>query len=277
MSSPVARPKSDSTDAEHTIVPRGLPISVTVLLDSSEPPGPNILLKEPVGGGEASLVGNADWSSGVLAFDATGSRGTITFIPSPLPQDVLSRACTDSFLWPEAEKTLRGHKSQLVITCSDPSRSSVQTAFLLSEIAATVARNAEASAIYWNAAGLVHALPMFSEHLANATADEPPTILWVGFTMGLNAKDRRTAFTRGLDALGFHAIEANDVKDPAGKMPDFVVDLASFILSKGADIKDGHTVGGPSGERIACRLGPSKWLPNAGKTMLVLGIRNEFA
>ncbi len=86
-----------------------------------------------------------------------------------------------------------------------------------------------------------------------------PLHLWIDFRIEANDDGTLRLFTTGMKAFDKMEIEIPRSGHKARELLDFAYSIADYILSRGAEIRDGHTVGRCADEKVPAAHAPSMW------------------
>jgi hypothetical protein len=145
----------------------------------------------------------------------------------------------------------------------------VGSALLQTKIVAAVIEESNAVAAYWG----VNLQPrdFFLKASAHASADNLPAMLWVSYRMSREASGHLSLSTRGLKDFGLMEIETKEAKMPGAELFDLVLGATQYLISKGAVIKDGDTIGHSATQKIRVRHADSYWNPGEKVYRIELG------
>lgn len=189
-----------------------------------------------------------------VVFSLEGAEAFVVTIPLPLPGPEIEAAAERSWHWPGAEIALSGHKAHAVVTVASPKAASrLDQTLRLTRVVAAVARSDNAAAVYWSSAGLVHEPADFLDEIESAGEDYVPVMLWVSLNP-FKTKNRKHMATHGLKELGHLEIEAELEGLLADRLLEFLPDLIAYVVSSGARIEDGSTVGSSADEKFRIRI-----------------------
>ncbi len=86
-----------------------------------------------------------------------------------------------------------------------------------------------------------------------------PLPLWIDFRIERNDDGTLRLFTTGMKALDKLEIEIPRSRRESAEVFNFACAIADYILSRGAEIRDGHTVGRSEEEKVPAAHAPSMW------------------
>ncbi len=201
-----------------------------------------------------SVVANDE----MLKFTLDGDAAAIGLLPSPIPWPQIEGPCETARWWPEASAKLRGHTSHLIVAISSDGKSDVlQRAVNLTHLVAAVAAHVESAGVFWGGGGLVHDPRVFVEEAQKASRDNLPLHLWIDFRIEQMEEGTVRLFTTGMKSLGRMEIEIPHSHRLPTEVFDFAYAIADYMLSRGAEIRDNHTVGRSDDEKVMARHAPS--------------------
>ena len=201
-----------------------------------------------------------------LAFPWGGSMAAVVLVPAPLPWSNLEGPCETAWWWPEARASMRGHDSHLLVALGNDDGDPIRRSLALTHLTAAAATHVHAAGIFWNGGGLVHDPQVFLAEARNASPTKLPLYLWIDFRIENNDDGTLRLFTTGMKALEKLEIEIPRSRHTAQELLDFAHATAHYLLARGAEIRDGHTVGCSEDEKVQAAHAPSMW----DSTMTVL-------
>lgn len=200
-----------------------------------------------------------------LVFHLGDSIVAVSLMPAAIPWSDLEGPCATAWWWPEATQSMTLHNSHVIVALMSGSGSPVERHILLTRIVSAVAANADAAGIYWGAGTLVHDPAVFQEQSADLSPDRLAPQLWIDMRLEQNDDGSFRYFTTGMESLGCLEIEIDQSRRPPQEILDFCYDIVSYVLTRGATLNDGETVGRSAKEKIKVRHKPSMW--KRGKVM----------
>jgi hypothetical protein len=194
-----------------------------------------------------------------LAFSLGGNTAAVALVPGPIPWSNLEGPCETARWWPEAGERMRGHNSHLLVALGGDRGDAVRRSLALTHLTAAVAAHVDAAGIYWSGGALVHDPQVFLDEVRSASPQNLPLHLWIDFRIEANDDGTLRLFTTGMKALDKMEIEIARSRHEATEVFDFAYSIADYILSRGAEIRDGHTVGRCEEEKVLAAHAPSMW------------------
>ena len=193
-----------------------------------------------------------------LAFTLDGDRAAVALLPSPIPWPQIEGPCETAWWWPEAGAKLQGHTSHLIVAHSSDGESDVlQRAVTLTHLVAAAAAHVDSAGVFWVGGGLVHDPRIFLEEARKGSLDNLPLHLWVDFRIEQIEEGTVRLFTTGMQSLGRMEIEIPHSHRLPTEVLDFAYAIADYVLSRGAEIRDNHTIGRSDDEKVMARHAPS--------------------
>ena len=194
---------------------------------------------------------------GTFAFRIGDQDVIVGHMPAPIPWSDLEGPCATSWLWPEAAKVLKPHKTHLIVTVASEAGPLARTSLLTQSTAAILSACKEALGVYWCQATLVISAPDFREFAVKVLPLGPPLHIWVDFRIGRNEAGHSSGFTAGMTALGHMELETVNSPEPPGELRERMLGLAHYLIENGPVIRDGETFGQDANERIRVVYSPS--------------------
>lgn len=211
--------------------------------------------------------------------DIEGEDGTITFhlgswiaaismMPIPIPWSELEGPCATAWWWPDATDEMRHHKNHIIIALMGEDESLLSRHIVLSQLVAAIATITDTVGVYWGAGGLVHEPAEFIEQCDDLTIENSLPHLWVDLRVEENDDGSLCFFTTGLEAFDQFEMEIERSNQSAEEILDLCYSVVHYLISSGAQIQDGESVGRTGEERVPVTHRPSKW--DADRTVLSL-------
>jgi len=194
-----------------------------------------------------------------LAFSLGDNRAAVALMPAPIPWQNLEGPCETAWWWPEAAARMHGHNSHLLVALGGDGGDIVGRSVALTHLIAAVAAHVDAAGIYWGGGALVHDPFVFLEEARSASSENLPLHLWVDFRIESNDDGTLRLFTTGMKALDKMEIEIPRSRRGPQDLFDFAYSTAAYLLSRGAEIRDGHTIGRRDDEKVLAAHAPSMW------------------
>ena len=191
-----------------------------------------------------------------LVFLLGGSRAAVALVPSPIPWSNLEGPCEIALWWPEAGARMRGNNSHILVALGGENDDAVQRSVALTHLTAAVAAHVDAAGIFWGGS-LVHDPQVFLGEARSASPEKVPLHLWIDFRIEQNDDGTLRLFTTGMKALDKMEIEIPQSRHEPKNLFDFAYSIASYLFSRGAEIRDGHTVGCCENEKVMATHAPS--------------------
>jgi hypothetical protein len=203
---------------------------------------------------------------GFLLFHLSDDLIAVAPMPAPYPWSDLKGPCETSWMWPKhiSAMSVKDHRKHVLITSIGGKAVPIQRRLALTQVVAMAAELPGVMGIYWGDATLVHYPPVFSK--MGLTLKGPPLYLWVDFRVFPNQDGSSGMFTTGMRALGQMDFEIPRIEMPPGKLREWSVNIAYYLLENGANVKDGNTIGVSAEQQIRVRYLPSMF----GKDGLVM-------
>lgn len=207
---------------------------------------------------------------GSLGFRAGEALVVLTHLGSRIPPEELEAPCAAAWNWREARDEMDAHRSHVVVTVTWEPGGLIERQLLLTRVVAAAAAAGDAAGIYWGAARLVHSPQTFLEAAREASPDDLPVMLWVGFLPEREPSGRTSLYTRGLRGMGLMDIEIRRSPRPASELAEFAFNVAHYMITRGEPVEHGHTIGGSDSDRYDVLHVPSRFDPETQVMLIVM-------
>ncbi len=205
---------------------------------------------------------------GTITFHLGAWIAAISLMPVPIAWSELEGSCATAWWWPDAADELRQHKQHIIVALIGDAESHLSRHIVLSQMVAAVASLTDTAGVYWGAGGLVHEPAEFIEQCDELTIENSLPHLWVDLRVEENDDGSLCFFTTGLEAFDRHEMEIERSEQSAEEILDLCYSVVHYLISSGAQIQDGESVGRTGEERVPVTHKPSKW--DADRTVLSL-------
>ena len=183
---------------------------------------------------------------------------SVMLIDKPLPEGMFDEAIKADLVWPDAKEKLAAHQAHVIVGCvaeSEDFGSAIDTAGLVTAMAAVVAALTPTIGVYWSTGNTVTETGQFLRLTDSFFAGTPPVAVWVQLLLlpgPPTARGQRTlaAVTQGLLPFVGREIEFQPSTLPPATIAQRVVGTSIYLLSNGPVLNDGDTLGVSQVERI---------------------------
>jgi hypothetical protein len=148
----------------------------------------------------------------------------------------------------------------VAVACKAAQGDAVDSALLLTAIVRSLLDVFDATAVYWRAGAVTVSRERFDYIGAFATRDQLPLELWCRFHFFRVDDEHGGLHTIGMRQFGAMEIEVERTSWKPQELFDFARKVANYVLTSGAVIKDGDTIGKDAEEKIVIHHGRSKYL-----------------
>ncbi len=196
---------------------------------------------------------------------AIGYKGAViavAFIPSPIPNHEAEYYAQVNYRWPDAVKTVKQHKANLMVTVFRNQLPIQEAAILLVKTVTTCCKQEGALGVYGN--GSVYQ-PDFYRNCAKMMNDDMfPVMNMVWFGMYGKEKDL-SGYTYGMSALGFDEMEILNSDTTPDDMIETLLHICNYVIQNNVILKDGETFGFTPEQKFA--ITRSKGVSVSGETL----------
>jgi hypothetical protein len=192
--------------------------------------------------------------SEILKFEIDDdSAALVMLLPMPVPNGEAEEAARFSLSAFGTGWTLSPHQAHLVVTLQSETPQ-LESMLTLTSLLAAVAEASPAVGIYWGNAGATHD-PEFFINVARDDDDDAKIMLWTGVSFAKEPDGRLSLLSLGMRQLGLPDmwLVASKESEP---LP-WLLDMLSYVVSRGEPLPDGDTIGRTAKEKIPVRYVPS--------------------
>lgn len=212
-----------------------------------------------------------DKQKNTLSFTVGDCQVIYGLMPAPIPWSDLERLCADAMFWPDATAVMKQHKRHVIVTVmGDVEPVELMKVLTQATIALTDSCNG-AVGVYWCNSSHVLAPEDFAEIASEFLPDGLPLPLWMNFRVTANADGTSSGFTQGLAAFEAMELETKNASEPPDELRDRLIGLAEYVLTSGAVINDGDTIGETVDEKISVRYRDSSFGSDGQVMRLIYG------
>lgn len=203
---------------------------------------------------------------GILTFALGKAFVAIALMPGPIAWEDLEKRAQRSWLWPEAEKTLKRHTQHFVVTL-ESELSPRDRAVLLTKVCASALANCNAAlGVMYGDAGVLARKDVFRDMAAESLRTSLPTELWIDCIVAKTNEMKSQGYTNGLQALGHPELEAIGLPESPERLHSRLVGVARYLVEHGPIIQEGDAIGESASEHIRVAFGQSQF-GNRGAVM----------
>jgi hypothetical protein len=203
---------------------------------------------------------------GILTFGLGKSFVAIALMPEPISWEDLAKRSKHSWLWPDAEPTLKRHSQHFVLTL-ESENASRERAISLTKICASVLANCNAAlGVMFGDAGVLARKDVFRDMAAESLRTSLPAELWIDCQVAPYGEGKSQGYTKGLATLGHPELEAKGLPESPERLHSRLLGVARYLVEHGPIIQEGDAIGDSAEERIRVAFGHSHF-GNKGAVM----------
>lgn len=186
-----------------------------------------------------------------------------------LDEAARAQAAAAAWYWPEAAEVLPSLPHAVEIALASPPEDDLEHAVALTKAAAELGQGLGARAYAWEAEALVlvHDALAFTDQASDATLDDLPLYLWIGFEAREAGEGTIAVLTRGMSTFERPEVEVDRSSRELEEVLEVVTDAALYVLTASTALEDGETLEVTRG-KVRVRVLPS--LRNDGTRALRL-------
>jgi len=231
--------------------------TASILLEKTEFGLTSLAAKVVASGSETLLMVEPDGADDLVILNYKSGRIAMMLVSHPVPKAELAQVCRAAWYWPDACAVISAHTAHILLNVAQAGDDGLGAALLLTKVASIVVEAVGAPAVYWDVC--LQAGETFLEMSRNATRESPPALLWISLLLSKERSGRPSISTAGLTSFGLMEIEAKDSKIELMELLNLVNGFAMYLLSSGAVVKDGDTIGHSETHRIRVQHATSYW------------------
>lgn len=193
-----------------------------------------------------------------LSFSVGGSTVCFRVVPQPLASPEFSRACAESWLWPDARKKHEDQRGHVVISVESHETRLNQVKFLSLAVTALLVSTPGVVGVFWCEGELVVSPEMFREFCVQMLPDSLPLYIWVDFRVAKSDHGRSIGYTRGLSQFGLMELETLNASEEPDELRERLFGLGVHFIENGLLLKNGDYIDDEN-ERIKVVYGDSSF------------------
>jgi hypothetical protein len=225
-------------------------INATLLLERLSPIDYGLMVKRvgsTIGLDAARIAHQKPGDPMVLPVDGDVVFGLTMDFPYP---ETLQQPAQFAYWWPSALDDLTRHKAHLIVSCPWAKHSRLDAHMLHLVLIRELVEQLPVIGVLWGSS-LVQA-DVFRSEFANALKGETPFSLWVLIQFSRQDNGNILISTLGMRDFGQMEIETESSL-PFDRTFDLVRKFGSYVLTSGAVVKDGDTIGISESQKVKIR------------------------
>jgi hypothetical protein len=261
---PVAAQPVESAAAKQVWTPPTELISVVLLQEARKVSGQVVVASlRRAGLRDASLV-KEDPASQTCELSFGSRRVILQTIPRPVMSDIVDYALGQSWDWPDAAQSVRGHSAQVACRSQLEGGSREEMVRLHCSVAAALSEFAPVIGTLWPEAGRLIAAAQLKhcESLSSPAALMSATcVSFRSFTEGEGEAAKIVCDTAGLSAMGLIDLQVICDKEPGEEVSGMLYRLAEQMFTTGSRIEAATKLQGPDGREWSAESCQAKFPP----------------
>lgn len=231
------------------------PIEVQAIVFLDRPAMPDIgRMRQRIG----SVVRLGQEMMDTNAFIVPANAGTLigALVDRPLPEQHWLEWVRKAWWWPEGERRMAANGAHLILHAKWAGETALNAHINHALIVREIVEQLPAIGVWW-ANVFVSAEQFKGEFHRMHTETRVPVRLWVLIQLSSDGAGGTIASTLGMDKFGLMEIEANSAPLGAAETMAFLEGVAGYLMTNGAIMHDGDTVGTSETCSIRVRHAPS--------------------
>lgn len=215
---------------------------------------------------EDDHIEDSDDDGKLVYADVEGMRAIVGLIEAPVPNGEAEYWAQGNYMWKEGVEVVKTHKAQLVVSILSETDDIIAKGKLFVKLAASALKQENALAFY--SEGAVFPPDMYRAFSEAMKSGELPFLNWVWFGIHGNEKEIGI-YTYGMRRMGKEEIEVYVPRGNAdlNNVRGFALDVVAYVLSSGATLRDGETIGFSAEQKLPIKL--SKGIAVDGDTLKI--------
>lgn len=184
--------------------------------------------------------------------------GFLAMMPAPIPNEEAENNAEDNFLWPNGREEVAKHTCHVIVTIAGSGEySPIEAVVAIVRLALVALELYDGLGVYWGHGSVCNNRETFEGFCEEVSEEHIPLPAVMRFQF-LSAEDDEVAlYTLGMNQFGLMEIEVDHSDMELSELFEYVCHVAHYLVTTGAVIKDGDTIGSDENERIVVRHQPS--------------------
>lgn len=175
-----------------------------------------------------------------LVWDVDGMMVVVSFMPAPVPGGEAEQNAATNFMWKQAVEVTKTHQAHILVAIVGEEKDPIEIGKLYTKLCCTCCKQDNAIAI--NTSGTVFQPEFYQDVALGMKEGYLPILDWV--YIGLSSVDGKTSgYTFGLAMFGKDEVEVIDSLAPLSELHDFLLNIATYVLSEDVTLRHGETIG----------------------------------
>ena len=193
----------------------------------------------------------AEEEPNIYVFNCKGAMVAISLMPAPVPNGEAEYYAQNNYRWKDAVETTKKHTAQLMVSVLGQAVGAKNASQLLVKMVATCCKQQGVLGVYANETVYQ---PEFYEACAGMMKDDMfPLMNLVWFSLYGGKNGGVSAYTCGMESLGYDEIEILDSQATMGEVVDFLLNICSYVVNENVILKDGETIGFTADQKLPIR------------------------
>ena len=182
-----------------------------------------------------------------LVFSVDKMIVAVSLMSAPIPEHEAEENAANNYLWPQAVETTKMHQAHLLVAVLGKKASLIERGKLFVKVIAACCRQPSVLGVYTS--GTVFQPQFYLDSAALMKENELPIFNWIWFGL-YQGEQGVCCYTYGMRVFGKDEMEVLDVEAEPLDVRDFLVDIATYVLSNDATLQDGETIGFSADQRL---------------------------
>lgn len=184
--------------------------------------------------------------------------GFLAMMPAPIPNEEAENNAEDNFLWPNGREEVAKHTCHVIVTIAGSGDySPIEAVVAIVRLALVALDLFDGMGVYWGHGSVCNNRETFENFCEDVSPEHVPLPAVMRFQFTSANDDEVALYTLGMNQFGLMDIEVDHSNMELSDLFEYVCNVAHYLVTTGAVIKDGDTIGSDENERIVVRHQPS--------------------
>jgi Domain of unknown function (DUF4261) len=245
--------------ASEQVSPNKSPVlAMVALLDEKIPSSQDVATYLNSNWPKAGPFESSEDGGGLIAVNGpNGFLMSAILINLPIPAEELQFPCETATGWDDACEQMNRMSAHLIVTAMGADGGRKSQTFYLSAMLQAVTAQSNSPGVYVGGASSVWSREQLETATLQSTLERPPWLLWLGIKGQKESNGTLSILTIGMPEFGLMNIEVQKSTSDSGSTIEIVAAFADYLLSEGATVRNGETVGFSEDQKIRVSYAPS--------------------
>ncbi|MDO4711628.1 MAG: DUF4261 domain-containing protein [Peptostreptococcaceae bacterium] len=201
-----------------------------------------------------------------LVFEYEGMMCAVSLMPAPIPNDEALENARNNFMWEDAVEVTARHQAHLMIAVLGTDADMIDRSLMMVKLVASACKSDNVLGVYMSGTVFEPEFYIDSAQAINEGYFPVTDLIWFGLYRGERGV---CAYTYGMQMFGKDNIEILDTTLEPPDLYDFLVQIATYVITSDVTLKDGETIGFSEDQKCKIKRSPGVSLPAEEMTIKV--------